>query len=95
MSYEIRYTKDGSRKYLSGKKPSWNFLLAAIGTVFAVVGLYRLLLDGQLSVWSFLLPGSDAGTGEAVQSMLDGIRSGEPVGRAVTAFCMEIINDAR
>ncbi len=86
MSYQIQYTMGQARKTRLGKRKTqiWALLLAGI-----LAG--GCLIRWRQAVVSFLLPGADGRTGQAIHTMLEQIRSGEPVGEAVTTFCLEVI----
>lgn len=91
MSYSIKYNPEKNKMYpLSVKrKPKW--LMAALVAVVALFVLQRI--DKNQVIKSFLIPGNPEITAAAFSSMVDDIREGETVGKAVTAFCLEIIDN--
>lgn len=50
--------------------------------------------EGTAVLRRLLLPGDEAVTGPAMTVLLEELRSGEPVGDAVKAFCGEILSHA-
>ena len=51
--------------------------------------------EGTDMLRSVLLPGEPGKTETAVQTLLEDMRNGEPVGDAVTAFCRQIIENGQ
>lgn len=94
MSYSISYDSGNMKKYAPQQKSRRYLPVLLLILALAVIGGYFRLAEGQAPLLSFLLPGADASTGEAIGAMLDDIRAGEHVSQAVTAFCMEIIRHA-
>ncbi|MBR4109851.1 MAG: hypothetical protein IKK41_06055 [Oscillospiraceae bacterium] len=91
MSYRIEYNPEKNRQYpmQAARKPKW--LIAAL-VVIVVLFMFQKI-DRNHILRSWLLPGDSDVTVSAFSSMVDGIRAGEPVKDAVTAFCLEIIHN--
>lgn len=86
MGYKIRY---GLRIPAEKKRGRWQYVAAI---VLAVV-IALLCVD----IWNgrqWLLPGDPQVTAQALDTMVDSIREGEPLGEAITCFCREIIENA-
>ena len=86
MGYRIAYSEETSHKFpekIRKKKP---LLWVATGAL-----LIGLLAGG----WKLLLPGNPEVTRTALANLAEDIRGGESLGQAVTAFCQEIIDNAR
>lgn len=91
MAYRIDYCP--GKKTGGGGRKRRAALIAAIClcllvAVLEVSGLKTLL-------WNRLMPGDPAVTAAALEEMVQAIRSGENAADAVTAFCMEIVENAR
>lgn len=91
MGYEIRYGPKAAGRNAKKRGISWVPITAAI--VFALVLGVQSLWPGAAE-WARqrLLP--DTGTREAFQQMVENVQAGEPFGDAVTAFCLEILENA-
>lgn len=91
MGYRIDY---GSGKKTGGRRKKLRVgLIAAICLCLLVAVLEISGLKTML--WNRLLPGDPAVTAAALDEMVQAIRSGESAAGAVTAFCMEIVENAR
>lgn len=91
MSYSIDYNPEKKKTYPlpAERKPKWLIVALAIMTVLFL--LQKIDRDHILK--SFLIPGDPEITAAAFSSMVDDIREGETVGKAITAFCLEIIDN--
>lgn len=92
MAYEIRYdsVKAPATK---GKAPrGW---VAAVGIVLLIVGAMYLKSNWLPWVQDVLLPGDPAVTAAALDEMVEGLKRGQGVMDAVTAFCREILAHAQ
>ncbi len=92
MSYSVEYSPEKKRIYPTSlsRKPKW--ILVILAVMIALFALQKTDKDQILKSW--LLPGNPDVTAAAFTSMVDDIREGESVRDAVTAFCLEIINNA-
>lgn len=95
MGYRIQYNPEQNKKYpirlASAVRQRW-----LVGTAIIAVLLLGLagLNDGKaLKAW--LLPGDPQVTEAALATMVEDIRAGEALGDAVTAFCLEIMENAQ
>lgn len=95
MGYRIEYDPALNRKYpvkvRSGKGKM--LLLSAVMLTGFVLGLIGIKNSAALKNW--LLPGDPQVTEAAFSSMIADIRAGEQVGDAITAFCLEIMKNAK
>lgn len=91
MGYKIAYEKGGKVKFytennrkLQKKAATFSCLLILVAVlIYAGAGKY---------LRSFFMPGV---TDAAFTALADDIRSGEGISDAVTAFCMDIIENAK
>ena len=86
MGYRIAYSVETTRKFpiRTGRRIPYIW----IATAAIMIGL---LAGG----WKWLLPGDPEVTHAALAGLAEDIREGEPLGRAVTAFCQEIVDNAK
>ena len=87
MSYKIQYTPETAYRYPQNKekKSKWG----KIGVLFCVLAaLTWFRVNG---IPEFLIPGDPDVTKAAASDFVEQIRSGEPLGDAVTVFCKEIL----
>lgn len=91
MSYRIDYDPEKSRIYPTAKRGKHKWLIISLAVVTAIFALQKL--DGQGYLKSWLLPGNPEVTSAALTSMFEDVQQGEPVGQAVTAFCLKIIHN--
>lgn len=90
MGYRITYENGVIRKQiLRIRRFRWKRW--GVGGITAVLALMLMLPDGRLWIRDLLLPGDEEVTAVALENMVSDLRSGEPVGEAVEAFCKEII----
>ena len=91
MSYCIKYDPEKKKIYpqKATGKPRW--LILALVLVVLLFAAQKLDTSGKIK--SILLPGDPQTTSAALSTMITEIREGEPVGEAVTAFCLEIIHN--
>lgn len=92
MSYRIEYDRD-SRKYEVQNDHSERFFLFTM-TAFVVFVLISFAFwpEGAAKLKSMLIPGEDAVTVQAFQTMTNDLRSGATVSEAVEAFCRFVIH---
>ena len=93
MSYRIEY--DGTvGKYEVRKIHSWRFpALYAVAILF-LTAICVLNSHSREVLRSFLIPGEDAVTVLAFQTMTDDLRSGAALGDAFRDFCRVVIHGA-
>ncbi len=94
MGYRVEYDISGKRTVVDVEKKrrgKW------FGRIFFVVATVALLIYGIAEnwFWEILFPGYNESTKVAAEHMIHQIREGESVGDAVTAFCKEIVTNAR
>lgn len=91
MGYRITYENDVIRKSVL-RIPCLRWRRWGIGLGAAALAVSLLIPGGRLWLRDLLLPGDEEITASALESMIADLRSGEPVGEAVEAFCKEIIS---
>ena len=95
MGYRIDYSTAGSLRQPLKKKTSW----AAFAALVCVLGLVfgAMLIKNTAFAWvkMYLLPGDPAVTAAALDEMVEGLKRGQGVMDAVTAFCREILAHAQ
>lgn len=92
MAYQIRYEKIGTKPEKSPKK--WTGLIAAICVLALVTGAVTVKTVGLKWIQEVLLPGDPEVTAAALEGLVEDLKDGESLGRAVTAFCEEIMKNA-
>lgn len=93
VAYQIRYGPVKGKAPADGRKKAGRRLLAALCAAALLIGLPFSGIGK--TIWNWLLPGDAAVTGAALNTMVEEIRAGESVSDAVTAFCREIIENAK
>lgn len=91
MSYRIEYNPEKNKMYPIAAKRNTKWLSIALCIMVALFVLLKL--DKNQTIKSLLLPGDPEITSSAFSSMVEDIRDGARLGDAVTAFCLEIINN--
>lgn len=86
MGYRIAYSTETSHKFPEQIRKNRPLLWVAAAAL--AIGL---LAGG----WKLILPGDPEVTGTALAGLAEDIRAGEPLGQAVTAFCREIVDNAK
>ena len=92
MGYRIAYSPEDNRRYPMHKrykiKRKWIIPVAAFLILTAV------LFSRVDALRRFLLPGDPDVTQAAITTMVEDLKTGEPLYDTVTAFCREIIQNA-
>lgn len=90
MGYRITYENGSIRKEtVKIRKLKWKQCL--IGMIAAVLAFAMMIPGGRLWLRDLILPGDEEITAAALENMVGELRSGEPVGEALEAFCREIL----
>ena len=91
MGYRIDYYDQPKVTIHRSKHTSWRVLLATIG-FFALflLSVEHLWPEGRDFLGKVLLNGQDG----AFKQMVETFRAGEGVGKAVEAFCREVLSNA-
>ena len=90
MSYQITY---GNGLGKPVRKSGWRFLAAIL--VLALAILARFTFPEEVKqLTDALFPLTSDSSKEALETFSQHIREGEPLEDAVTALCLEILNDA-
>lgn len=95
MAYRIDYGTAGTHRKPLRHKLSAPAFKATIFVLILVASAVTVKLVGLTWVRDVLLPGDPAVTAAALDNMTDGLRNGESLLDAVTAFCREIIENAQ
>ena len=91
MAYRINYSPETSKRYPQiQKKLHVNWIKCSI----LLVLLLTVLWIKANGIPDFLIPGDPRVTRNAAETMLDDIRAGETLEKAVAVFCKEIIDAA-
>ena len=95
MAYRIDYAPvKPEKKRNIGRKLRFQVLTAALLLAF-ILGVKYAWPGGAARLRQALLPGEASRTEVAVQTLVERVARGEPVGEAVTAFCREILENAQ
>ena len=92
MSYRIDYNPENRKKYPMKKTKTTSWLIYTL-VVIAVIFTAQKACKNE-AIKTVLLPGDPEITSSAISTMIDDVKSGEPIKDAVTAFCLEIIHNA-
>lgn len=92
MSYRIMYSPEDNHKYPPHKQEN-KWILPSLLVIALLVVAARPQVRNAVEEW--LIPGDTHVTKAAFAVMLDEIKSGEPVGEAVTTFCNMIIDNGK
>lgn len=95
MGYVIQYEPELNHKYKmrSAVRISKRFAIGiSLCAVLIVLCLYQ---PTRQWLWEFIVPGDEQVTQSAFSQMLRSLQDGEQVGDAVTAFCVEILENAK
>ena len=95
MPYRIDYLSGGTRRRPLHTKLPRTAVKTAIIILALIAGALTVKIIGLPWVQEVLLPGDPAVTAAALENMTDGLRSGDSLVEAVTAFCREIIDNAQ
>ena len=91
MSYRIQYSGKTGKYEVTSKegKPSPMLWMMFLGCVLLL--LFALQPDIWIPIRSILIPGEDAVTVQAFQTMYGDLRSGAPIHQAFYDFCLLVI----
>lgn len=94
MAYRIEYDSL-NRKYEISSPNRSHFPVLLVGAVTAFFLLTASFWpEGWTTLRDILIPGDDAVTLQALESMSDNLRSGMELEEAITSFCREIMDGA-
>lgn len=95
MGYQISYGQTiiktpikEKKSFRINKRQRTVIITALLLAAFLAVSQWKGFQDA-------LLPGDNAITRKALSGMISVLREGEPVGKAVRAFCQEIVDNAQ
>ena len=92
MSYRITYGPE--QDSISKRKFQLHLPVAAVLAVLLAVAIRFTYPEETKQLAETLFPLTSAASQEALEAFSENIRAGESFGDAVTAFCLEIINEA-
>ena len=90
MAYKILYSPEDARKYPISRVEGKGKWLRCTLVCIALCSLLSVP-KVRIALEKWLIPGDVDGTKTALSTMLEQIRTGEPIEEAVSAFCREII----
>ena len=92
MGYRIDYDR-GNGKFEVSESHPWRFPLI-LGGLICLLFMFtpHFWADGVCALRSALIPGDDAVTVQAFQTLTEDLRSGTSVAEAVEAFCRLVIH---
>ena len=93
MGYRISYDNERMQIEQESGRHTYSRLISVLVVCLLVLGSLKLI--GWDSLKNYVLPGDPELTEAAFTDMVESIRAGESVTDAVTAFCVEIIENAR
>ena len=93
MGYRILYDNERMQINCDNSKHFGNRIISVMLICLLLLGSLKLI--GWDILKHYLLPGDPDITETAFNSMIENIRTGESVKDAVTAFCVEIIENAK
>ena len=94
MAYFVEYDTKMTKTYFRAAKINRKRRGRLIIVLLLVTVLGCSAVCYKDVIMTYLLPGDAAVTAAALDSMVDGIKNGQDLGNAVTAFCREIIQNA-
>ena len=94
MAYRIDYSSAGNQRKPMHPRLSAPVIKTTLFVVAVIAGAVAIKTIGLTWVRDILLPGDPEVTAAALQNMTDGLRSGDSLLDAVTAFCREIVANA-
>ena len=92
MGYNIQYGTTSLRSRMRKAYGTKEFRKYRYGLV--CVGIFAALIFGRVGLLDFLIPGDNEVTKKAFSNMIQNVREGENVKRAVVVFCDEILDSA-
>lgn len=92
MGYRIRYGQTAVKEVIAQKQLQKEKKMSLKWIAVACV-MTAITILGKTGCLDFLIPGDKEVTRQAFSSMVENVREGENVKTAITAFCMEILNN--
>ena len=92
MAYRIVYGKSVKRKRFIPRK-KWIFSSLRIGVMIALLLSALAFPQGRQWIREISLPGDNAVTKEAVEHLVQDLKSGERFDDALEVFCQEILHN--
>lgn len=94
MGYSISYDTGGVEKVQKRSKPKRKKKILP-GVIACGIAALLLFTDFKQLLWDIFLPGAGESTQAAFSQMISDLRSGDSIQDAVSAFCMEILEDVQ
>ena len=94
MGYRISYENGWNKStFINPKKKKKKRLYLWVAFVLTAISVSVALNND--SIRQTLLPGDGATTETAIKNFVESVQSGNGIGASVTAFCREVIENAR
>ena len=94
MDYQIIYNPDKNSKFPIRKKHTKSTRLLLILVLIATICITASNATVKRTLRSVFLPGDPDATEAAIVNLVENIKEGETVKDAVTAFCIEILEES-
>ncbi len=95
MGYHMDYEQIGQTRPQPTEKHRVSGVIAVVLICVLVMGAVAIKTVGLPWVETFLIPGDPEVTQAALQDMVSNLQEGQSIGEAVTAFCREIVENAK
>lgn len=95
MGYRIEYNPELNSKYPRKVHTGKGKILLLSAAMLSGIILGFIGINNSTALKNWLLPGNPQVTEAAFSAMIADIRAGEQVGDAITAFCLEIMENAK
>lgn len=92
MSYKIQYKSISNKKYFQSNRKRVNKYWPLLSVLIAVLICVSIV---QKPLRSILFPGDPEVTDAATKKMLQSLQEGEGVYEAISAFCLEVIENGQ
>lgn len=91
MAYCIEYGQPSGKKYAPVRHSGYLIRMICGTLILFLLMTHFFWPEGRTALREMFLPGDPEITAEAFSSMVEGLRQGEPVSDAVTAFCQALL----
>ena len=92
MSYRVEYGPPIPAQYIKRSKPLRIQIMTAVFLLLFTLLVRQFFPSGTRQLRQILLPETHSITQDALDALMSDLRNGEPLGDAVTAFCVYIID---
>lgn len=91
MSYSVMYDPELHKRYPIKKGKVRRFNVKKV--IMFVIAIAVIFIAIQYNLMYYVLPGDPAVTAGATQTLLEDIRAGEPVKKAINCFVETVLSD--